>query len=420
MGERCASAALTERARKTDAWAATRDDILEIDAANLTYPQYVARAEGAYLWDVDEKRYIDFVLGYGPVVVGHAHPEVNAAVVGELARGTCMSPLWSPRQVELTELLTSVIPGAEQAYLMRTGSDATAAAVRLARIFTGRSKVLKWGYNGWHDWTCPRPDGVPPAVQAETLYFRFNDRASVDEAYALHPDQIACVIMMTYEYERPDPGFLNYVKDVAHRNGSLFILDEMRSGFRIALGGAQQYFHVQADLSTFSKAMSNGYPISAIVGRRDVLDGLRRTHMSSTFYGNPAEMAAALTTISIIRDTNAPALLWELGEMFQSGLRKVVNETSLPAKVVGMPISPFLVFDDAESADLIKAAFYSGTLRCGVLLHPNHQWFLSTAHTSADIDHALSACADAATAAMSGARARRCQSEERTTQRRTR
>jgi len=387
-----------ERGRRTDAWAATRDAILEVDTANTGYPQYVDRAQGAYLWDVDGNRYIDLIMGYGPVVLGHARPEVNEAVVSQLARGTCTSPLWSPRQVELTELLTEVIPGAEQAYLLRTGSDATTAAVRLARIYTGRNKVVRWGYNGWHDWAAPRPDGIPPSTIADTLRFEFNDLASLEAVFAEHMDEIACVIMMSYEYEAPAAGFLSQVKNVAHRYGALFVLDEMRSGFRISLGGAQEYFAVRPDLSTFSKAMSNGYPISAVVGRRDVLAGLGRTHMSSTFYANPAEMAAAITTIGILRDTDALIRITRLGEEFRDALDKLVVASGLPAWVVGLPVSPFLLFrDPAEDprAVRLKTTFFRETLRRGVMLHPNHQWFLSAAHTREDVEETIAACREA-------------------------
>ena len=383
------------RARRSDAWAATRDLILEVDAANSAYPQYVERASGAFIWDVDGNRYVDFILGYGPVVLGHADRHVNAAVIGQLATGICMSPLWNPRQVELTELLTQVIPGAEQAYLMRTGSDATTGAVRLSRIYTGRDKVVRWGYNGWHDWAAPRPEGVPASTAADTLEFDYNDIESLEAVFARHPDEIACVIMMSYEYEAPADGFLQRVQDVAHRHGALFVLDEMRSGFRIALGGAQEYFGVRPDLSTFSKAMSNGYPISAIVGRRDVLAALGRTHMSSTFYGNPAEMAAAIATIGILRDTDALDRIARLGELFRDGLDKLVTSYELPAAVVGLPISPFLVFDDGRRPARLKTAFYRETLHRGVMFHPNHQWFLSAAHTRDDIGAALTACREA-------------------------
>src|SRR5450755_601697 len=243
------------RGRRSDAWAATREAILEVDAANLGYPAYFDRASGSAVWDVDGNRYTDFILGYGPVVLGHADKRVNEAVMAQLSQGACASPLWHPRQVELTELLVQVIPGAEQAYLLRTGSDATSAAVRLARIFTGRDMVARWGYNGWHDWCAPRPEGVPATTLAQVVGFAYNDVPSVERVFAEHPGQIACVVMMSYEYDAPRDGFLRQVADVCHRNGALFVLDEMRSGFRIGLGGAQEVFGVRPDLSTFSKAM---------------------------------------------------------------------------------------------------------------------------------------------------------------------
>jgi glutamate-1-semialdehyde 2,1-aminomutase len=391
-----------QRAVRTDAWAATRNAIREIDAANAFYPQYVERASGAYLWDVDGNRYIDFILGYGPVVLGHADPRVNEAVFNELRNGSCMSPMWSRRQATLTELLTEVIPGAEQAYLMKTGSDATAAAVRLARIHTGRDKVLKWGYNGWHDWTAPRPDGVPASTRGETLQFRYNDLGSVEEAFSRYPGQIACVIMMPYELETAHDGFLEGVKRIAHRNGALFILDEMRSGFRMALGGAQEYFQVRADLSTFSKAMANGFPISAVIGSADLLKGLRRTHMSSTFYANPAEMAAAIVTISILRDSGALERIWRLSESFQEGLRGIVREFGAPADVIGYPISPFLSFRNGDGPEVqtMRTRFFHETVSRGLMLHPNHQWFLSAAHTEDDIAAALEICRSSFAAAV--------------------
>jgi glutamate-1-semialdehyde aminotransferase/sugar phosphate isomerase/epimerase len=386
------SEAWAARARLVDAWAATREEIREVDAANAAYPQYFDRADGAYVWDVDRNRYIDFILGYGPVVLGHAHPEVDAAVVRQLQRGTCVSPLWSARQVELAELLTSVVPGAEQAYLMRTGSDATAGAVRLARIYTGREKVVRWGYNGWHDWCAPRPEGVPTSTLEATLHFAYNDIQSLRGVLEANAGEVACVIMMSYEYELPTQDFLNRACDIAHEHGALFILDEMRSGFRAALGGAQELFHVRPDLSTFSKAMANGYAISAIVGRADVLANIGRTHMASTFYANAAEMAAALTTITLLRDTSAIRHIWELSERFTRGLANAVDQCNAPARVVGPPISPFLVFDTGARPADVKVRFYRETLRRGVLLHPNHQWFVSAAHTVADIDTALEAC----------------------------
>ncbi len=381
-----------------DAWAATRDQILEVDAANLGYPVYFERASGAHVWDVDGNRFIDFNLGYGPVVLGHAEPRVLDAVVRQMAQGTCASPLWHPRQVELAELMTEVIPGAEQAYLLRTGSDATTAAVRLARIHTGRDKVLRWGYNGWHDWCAPRPEGVPdPTLSSvEHADVHLQRHRIGPERLRSTPGRDCLRDHDVYEYDAPAPGFLNQVKEIANAHGALFILDEMRSGFRIALGGAQEHFGVVGDLSTFSKAMANGYPISAVVGRADVLAHLGRTHMSSTFYGNPAEMAAAITTIGILRETDALARIRRLGETFVDGLTELVRAYEIPAEVVGLPVSPFLIFDESDTAGCDrKVRFFTEVVRRGVLLHPNHQWFLSAAHTEEDVQISLDACRSA-------------------------
>jgi glutamate-1-semialdehyde 2,1-aminomutase len=386
------------RGEACEAWSATRNDIRKDDRfIEGAYPIYASRAQGPYLWDVDGNRYVDYILGYGTVILGHADSHVTQAAVQELEKGVCLSPLWRPLQVELAELLTSVIPGAEMVYLMRTGSDATSGALRLARIYTGRSKVVRWGYNGWHDWTAPRVEGVPASARAETLTFHYNDTASLRTAFEDHPDQIACVIMMPFELEPPRPGFLQEVRDIAHENGALFILDEMRSGFRMALGGAQQYFDVQADLVTFSKAMSNGYPISAIVGREDVLRCLGQTHMASTFYANSAEMAAAKTTILILKESDALHRIWAIGEAFTQGLSSLIAEYGVLAKVVGYPPCPFLRFTatDEGKREAAKAAFFAETTKHGVLFHPNHHWFISAAHTKDDIAYTLEVCRSA-------------------------
>ena len=386
---------LLQRGARSDAWLATHDQILEQDRfIDGAYPIFASHGSGAYFWDVDGNRYIDFILGYGPVVLGHADPRITDAVVHELKNGTCISPMWRPIQVELTELLTSVIPGAEMAFLLKTGSDATSAAVRLARIYTGRSKIVRWGYNGWHDWSAPRSTGIPASVRNDVLTFDYNDIDSVRSIFESNAGEIACLIMMPFEVEPPNPGFLQEVRSITHQHGALFILDEMRSGFRMALGGAQQYFGVSADLATYSKAMANGYAISALVGRADILSGLGRTHMASTYYGNSAEMAAAIATISILRDSDALERIWTVGEAFQRGLNALVQEFQLPVEVVGYPPSPFLRFtaSDLAKRQAAKEAFYRETTRQGILLHPNHHWFTCASHTDEDIYRSLEAC----------------------------
>lgn len=380
------------RGEACDAWAATQ--VKNYSSIEGVYPIYASHARGAYLWDIDGNSYIDYTMGYGTVILGHADPVVNDAVVEEIKRGTCLSPLWKPVQVELTGLLSSVIPGAEMAFLMKTGSDATTGALRLARIYTGRNKVVRWGYNGWHDWATPRPEGVPDSVRDDTLDFCYNDIASLSTVFERYPNQIACVLMMPFELDMPHPGFLEKVKSIAHNHGALLIFDEMRSGFRMALGGAQEYFGVQADLATYSKSMSNGYPISAIVGRADVLKGVGRTKMTATYFANSAEMVAAITTISILKNTSAISHIWAMGTLFQSGLRSIINETEIASRVVGYPPFPFMQFCMPEMAvnEMAKKVFYSETARLGVLFHPNHHWYISAAHTEDDILITLDVC----------------------------
>jgi glutamate-1-semialdehyde 2,1-aminomutase len=395
------------RSVRTDARAATRGDIVGPGPGGQTrFPRYFSRAAGAYLWDLAGARYVDFNLGYGPVVLGHAVEQVTDAVVAELRNGSCIAPLWSRRQGELTELLTSIIPGAEMAYLLKTGSDATSTAVRLCRIFTGRDKVIRWGYNGWHDWAAGLPAGIPAATRADTLLFDYTDLRTLRDTFAGHPDQVACVLMMPFDDQQAPEGHLQQIRQIAHEHGALFVLDEMRSGFRLGLTGAQGLLGVAADVSTFSKAMANGHPISAVTGRADVLSGLARTRISSTFYADPAPMAAALTTIRILRDTDAFERIWTAGTAFQNGLSALVDRYDVPARVVGYPPMPFLQFTDPDSAvrQRLSTTFAAQAAQHGVLLHPAHQWFLSAAHTIADVEFALQAC-DQAFAALQPIRA---------------
>lgn len=389
------------RARKTDARAAVRNPPVEHDtkapAYPTAYPSFASRAKGAYVWDVDGNRYIDYLLGYGPVVLGHADDRITSRVVEEIANGNTTRPLWSPLQVELTEALTTLIPGGELAFLLKTGSEANTAAVRLARAFTGRAKVIRWGYCGWHDWTTENRTGVPEAVHANTMKYDYGDLASLRTIFEENPGEIACVIMMPFIELTASATHLRQVRELAHAHGALFILDEMRSGFRMALGGAQEYLNVQADLSTFSKAMANGYPISAVVGRADVMRELARANVSSTFDSGAVEMAAALQTIDILRETDALARIWKLGALLQAGLRDAINATGAQAETVGYPPMPFVRFTHPDPARQARQRdrFFTETARRGLLLHSNHHWYISSAHTEQDIAVTVAACRQA-------------------------
>ena len=386
---------LLARAVKVDATLAYSGYVLPRDRlVDGEYPVFAERASGAYVWDVDGNRYLDFILAYGTIILGHADRTVSDAVTQEIRDGFAIT-LRKRVQVELAELLTSVIPGAERVFLLKSGSDATSAAVRLSRAHTGRERVVRWGYNGWHDWCATRPGGVPAQARQAVSTFTYNDLASLEAEFEAHPGEIACLLMMPFEVEPPAPGFLQAAAALARRHGALFVLDEMRSGFRMGVGGAQEKYGVTADLITFSKAMANGYPISALVGSERVMRTVGEVHISSTFHVNGAEMAAAVATITQLRDTPVLKHVEALGEQFQRGLRAQADASPLSVQVVGVPQMPFLRFTHTDEVERLRAqdAFYTETIRRGVLLHPNHHWYICGAMTEQDIATALAATA---------------------------
>lgn len=356
------------------------------------HPVFVDRAKGAYLWDVDGNRYIDYLLGFGSVVLGHAHPEVTAAAVAELERGVNPT-LLGRAHVALAERLVALIPAAERVTFLRTGSDATDAAVRLARAVTGRRLALHWGQHGWHDWSASRADGVLDAVGACTLPLRYNDLEHARRLFAAHGDDVACVIVMPYEIDAPEAGFLQGLQALARHHGALFVLDEVRSGFRIALGGAQQYFGLEPDLSAFSKAMANGHAISALAGRAAIMGQILKLGLTVTFYRSPDVMAASLATLDVLERENGPARLAALGERLMRGLDAAAGQAGVPARMVGFPATPFLRFEHrhANVRDKAMRLFCNGMLRRGVLMTPAHHWFVCTGMTQADIDDTVAA-----------------------------
>lgn len=379
-------------ANKVDVLASTRETLIISDQVIWgEYPVIASSASGPRFTDPDGNEYLDFLLSYGTVILGHADRRVDDAVIEEIRSGFSIGLIKSI-EVELARELCNMLPGAEKVMFFKTGSDATGSAVRLARQYTGRDRVIRWGYNGWHDWCAQRDAGIPNVSRALVDEFTYNDIESLRGLFAAHPSEVACVLMMPFKLEAPEPGFLEQVRDLAHENGALLVFDEMRSGFRMSMGGAQEYFGVTADLATFSKAMANGYAISALTGRADILDRLGNVHISSTFYVNSDSMAAALATIRALRATDGLSTVWWLGKKLQDGLRGQLADYDFPIRLTGYPPMPYLEFNyGSDEANMVAhRAFYSETIRNGIYLHPNHHWFIATSMTDADIDYTLS------------------------------
>ena len=290
-------------------------------------PLFIERGKGCRVFDVDGNQYIDYVMGLLPVVLGYADPDVDAAVVRQLENGMTFS-LPSPLEADLAERLVGLIPCAEMVRFGKNGSDATTAAVRLARAHTGRDKVAVSGYHGWHDWyigSTTRSLGVPEAVQALTVKFPFNDADALERLLSSEPDGFAAVIVEPTGAEAPDSGFLGRVRSLTEKYGVVLIFDEIITGFRIDMGGAQARFGVTPDLASFGKAMANGMPISAVVGQASIMRGMEDIFFSATFGGETLSIAAALATIDKLERSNVVSRLWHRGEVLRDGANRLLD-----------------------------------------------------------------------------------------------
>lgn len=353
-------------------------------------PAFLDRGQGCHVWDVDGNEYIDYVLALGPVVVGYNDESVNQSVIEQMQKGMSFS-LATEIEVELAEKLIKFIPCAEMVKFVKNGSDATSAAVRLARAFTGREKVLCCGYHGWHDWyigTTPNDMGVPKHLKELTIPFPYNDIEKLESIFCKNKNEVAAVIMEPISLELPSKEYLARVKELTNSNGALLIFDEVVTGFRMGLGGAQEYFKVTPDMASFGKAMGNGMAISALVGRSDVLSLIEKgAFISTTFGGETLAIAAALKTIQILEKEDPFNKFSILGAKLMDGMKKNVKHLEIDDYVefVGMPYHFAVRFKDTKrmsSFDLLSV-FQQEAIRWGILMIGVHNFCLS--HTTDDI-----------------------------------
>jgi len=356
-------------------------------------PVFLARGRGSHVWDVDGNEYIDYPMALGPIILGHNYPAVTEAVTRQLQDGSTFS-LPHPLEVEVAEILVDTIPCAEMVRFGKNGSDVTSAAVRVARAYTGREMVACCGYHGWQDWyigTTTRRRGVPRAVQELTRTFEYNNSESLARLFAQYPDRIATVIMEPVGVQDPLPGFLRQVEDLTRRHGALLVFDEVVTGFRVALGGAQQHYGVTPDLACFGKAMANGFPLAAIVGRREVMELFDEIFFSFTFGGEAVSLAATKATITELREQNVIAHLWEQGQRLKDGYYVLAREYGLEkfTECQGLPPHTVAVFRDERGQEslVMKSLFMQECLKRGVLFSGVQNICFS--HSSADIDTTL-------------------------------
>ncbi len=342
-------------------------------------PLFVKEGKGCYLTDLDENTYIDYTMGLGACILGYAFEPVIERVEKELRRGTVFT-LPSYLETELAELLRETIPCCEMARFGKNGSDVTSAGVRLARAYTGRKYIACCGYHGWQDWyigTTTRDRGIPEEVKSLTLTFEYNNIQSLERLFEEYKNQIACVIMEPVGVEEPKEDFLQKVRELTQKHGALLIFDEVVSGFRFSLGGAQEYFGVVPDLACFGKAMGNGMPISAIVGRSEIMELFEEVFFSFTFGGETASIVSAIATIQYLKDQKVIPYLWEQGKKLKQGIQKLIEYKEMEdiAFVKGYDVRFLLDFVGDNSLKL-KTLFQQESAKRGILFTGSHNMAL--------------------------------------------
>lgn len=371
------------------------------------YPIFMERGKASHVYDVDGNEYIDWLLSYGPIVLGHCYSKVDQAVITEIKKGFLFD-LTHPLQLKLAKKLTEIIPCAERVLFVNTGSGATSAAIRIARIYTGRNRVIRWGYHGWHDWCCPSQRGIPKSTIEDVITFSYNDLESLQNVLEENRNKVACIIMMPFEIELPKPGFLEGVRELADTYGAVLIFDEVRSWPRMGLGGAQKYYGVTPDMTTLSKGIANGYPTSAIVGKEEIMMAAEKTTISATYFPSTLGIAAALATIQELEHNNGIDHLWKIGKWLSDGLKDLIGSREVKAEVIGAPVMPFLIFGKKEDYEKVwyekmyeggdpgteedkrlMKVFYRETIKRGVFFHPRHHWFSCLSHTDEDVKKTL-------------------------------
>jgi glutamate-1-semialdehyde 2,1-aminomutase len=357
-----------------------------------TTPMYFERGRGCRLWDADGHEYIDYLMAFGANILGYAHEEVDRAATEQGQKGRLLS-MNHRVHVEFIEALLPLFPGAEMGVFFKTGSEATTAAVRIARRSTGRRHVARCGYHGWHDWCLPLEDFVPAGLDAQVPEFSANDPHTLEAVLEAHAGDMAAVILAPEMVLPYDPAVFRELIRVTHAHGALFIMDEVKTGLRIAPNSISERAGIAPDLITVSKALGNGWPIAATLGRRDVLRSAEGMHYSATFHGDTAAIAAARKTMEIVRREGVQEHLERLGQSLIDGLNAMLHDLDVPGSAFGepLPAMPFLRFTHPDSGfnAALTRDFFQEVLAGGILLHPRHMWFLSQAHTAEDVAHTL-------------------------------
>ncbi|MGX1197325.1 aminotransferase class III-fold pyridoxal phosphate-dependent enzyme [Parvibaculum sp. MBR-TMA-1.3b-4.2] len=361
-------------------------------------PQFFERAEGAYLWDVDGNRYIDFMCGYGPNLFGYCNEQVDAAYRKQMSQiDVATGP--TPRMVELAEAFVAMVTHADWAMFCKNGTDASSMALLTARAYRGRKKILmaSGAYHGAAPWCTPIPAGTVEEDRAHFIYYQYNDVKSLEDAVAEAGDDLAAIFASPFKHdvfvdqELPDAAYARRARELCDEKDALLIVDDIRAGFRIERNCSWNHLGVQPDLSTWGKAIANGHPISALLGNERAKEAASHIYVTGSFWFAGAAMAASLETLRLIRETDYLERTIALGDRLRAGLASIANSCGLDLSQTGPSQMPLvMVVNEDGNCDFDRStAFADGMLAGGVYFHPFHNMFVGAAMTEADIDRTL-------------------------------
>lgn len=359
------------------------------------YPTFFDSAKGSQVKDIDGNSYLDMMCGYGPIILGHREKYVDSKVINQIKnKGNCMT-LTQPIQYELTKILNNIFKS-DKSILVKTGSDATSLSIRLARSFTGKSKILRCGYHGWHDWCVGDKYGIPKYIQKDIIEFPYNDLNKLENLLIKFKDKVAAIIMwpihtpLGQRVEFPNDDYLEDVKRLSIKHSVVLIFDEIRSGFRMGLTGSQSIYKVKPNLSIIGKAMGNGYPISAVVGDGNIMDqAIYKVFVSSTFFANSIDQIAALSNIKFIKKNKVMSKNKIKGKIIEKNIIKIIDKQKIKCNYSGGPWFPCITFEE-KNENLnrkIRDIFFSELIENNIFLAPYHHGYIMHRHSSLNLKY---------------------------------
>jgi glutamate-1-semialdehyde 2,1-aminomutase len=364
-----------------------------------TYPIYLKNGKGSHVFDVDDNEFIDYVLGLGPITLGYSYPAVNNAIKKQLKDGISFS-MPHYLEVDLSEKLAKIIPGADMVRFAKTGSDAGTAAIRAARAITKKDKILYWGSGGvWHDWfttMTSRNAGIPKFNRNLISKFEYNNLEFLKEKFDNWKDQIAAIYMEPMIFEHPKNNFLKDVKKLAHKNNTVLIFDEVVTGFRYANGGVSEYLGIEPDIAVWGKGIANGMPLGVITGKSEYMKIFNEIFYSTSYAGEALSLAAGLAVINEIETKPVIKYSWMIGKKLHEGFNKIAKNLKLNFKIEGLPIRGTVVCNDENGnpSNILRSILFQELIKRGVMFGPGAV-FVSYSHSEKDVKLTLSKCEDA-------------------------